>query len=524
MKMKYYCIWMIVLLGCVSCHDFLTEYPNNLVYIESTSDLDELLLGEGYMPTGNGSQNETACPVWIHVMDDDAMLADSYNAPLSGAGAYRWMADIYKEASEVSEDGDILNTDVLDDPMWKKLYRHVSAVNTILDEIERFKIDPDYSRIKGEAYFLRAGYYWLLINLYAKPYDVKNASTDLGVPLKLTNVVQDKYFTRQTVEEVYDVIIQDLKMAIECLQGEQRRSVYRASEAAARLLLSRVYLYMEKYELSLAECNYILENTGYVLRDLNVLDANASILSKASQEVIFSQGEYRLCDGDYSLKNSYWFGTNLAGYATYQISTELNRLFDGGGETVVEEQSKSIDLRWILGVKRVLDFSTFTYREFPAKMKSWQDGGVSDCFVLRLGEVYLNKAEALAMLGREEEANTVISHLREKRIKKADFIYKERAGEELIRFIRLERRLELCFEGHRWFDLRRYAVNSRLPERKSITHYWRASRDEKKGSYTLNPYGEDGGWVCQIPANEIWLSDGVMKPNEDRPARSFVAQ
>ena len=36
--------------------------------------------------------------------------------------------------------------------------------------------------------------------------------------------------------------------------------------------------------------------------------------------------------------------------------------------------------------------------------------------------------------------------------------------------IRLERRRELCFEGHRWFDLRRYAVCEKYPYSKQIRH------------------------------------------------------
>src|SRR5699024_11034563 len=92
-------------------------------------------------------------------------------------------------------------------------------------------------------------------------------------------------------------------------------------------------------------------------------------------------------------------------------------------------------------------------------------------FLLRLPEVLLNKAEALAILGRDVEAMAVLEELRVKRIVAAE--YKEldaRSGKKLIELIRDERRRELCGEGHRWFDLRRYAVHPKYPSTKEIVH------------------------------------------------------
>ena len=44
------------------------------------------------------------------------------------------------------------------------------------------------------------------------------------------------------------------------------------------------------------------------------------------------------------------------------------------------------------------------------------------------------------------------------------------SGEELVRFIREERRRELCLEGHRWFDLRRYKVAEKYPQETTVNH------------------------------------------------------
>lgn len=101
------------------------------------------------------------------------------------------------------------------------------------------------------------------------------------------------------------------------------------------------------------------------------------------------------------------------------------------------------------------------------------------------------------------------------------------SGKELVQFIREERRRELCFEGHRWFDLRRYAVASKYSEEKSISHaifimganLSPSSVAIYDRSYTLDPYGEDHAWVLPIPEEEIVFNEGVMVDNPERKER-----
>ena len=100
-------------------------------------------------------------------------------------------------------------------------------------------------------------------------------------------------------------------------------------------------------------------------------------------------------------------------------------------------------------------------------------------------------------------------------------------GAELVNFVRDERRRELCFEGHRWFDLRRYAVNSRFPFSKEIRHVayeYQASGDYAAvGEYVLRPYAEDeAAYVFPIPSDEIVINHGSLAQNADRPERELI--
>lgn len=84
-----------------------------------------------------------------------------------------------------------------------------------------------------------------------------------------------------------------------------------------------------------------------------------------------------------------------------------------------------------------------------------------------------------------------------------------------MRFIRDERRRELCFEGYRWFDLRRYAVSSKYPEEKEIKHEYILSGGQVSENYVLKKYSQDGGgWVLPIPDYVITFNNGLIKDNE----------
>ena len=161
--------------------------------------------------------------------------------------------------------------------------------------------------------------------------------------------------------------------------------------------------------------------------------------------------------------------------------------------------------------------------------KKFSDEGVMDISgnksdapwpVFRLAEMYLNKAEAEAMLDKAEAIQTIKTLLNnrfEGGIPPVDGLN----GKDLVSFIRDERRRELCFEAHRWFDLRRYAVSPKYPEKKSIKHTTYDKNGVLEGDYVLKPYGEDPAWVLPIPGYEIVYNQGNLVDNPQRVEREL---
>ena len=132
---------------------------------------------------------------------------------------------------------------------------------------------------------------------------------------------------------------------------------------------------------------------------------------------------------------------------------------------------------------------------------------------LRLSEAYLNYAEASAMMGNSEEATRALNTLREKRFDPEDFEEEIFGSDEaLIEFIRDERRRELCFEGHRWFDLRRWGMPA-------ITHTW---YDSEGTSSTYRLEECDLMYTVPIP-NEAMQKNGKLVQNPLPEKRSPIS-
>lgn len=91
--------------------------------------------------------------------------------------------------------------------------------------------------------------------------------------------------------------------------------------------------------------------------------------------------------------------------------------------------------------------STYNFNVQPYSPAQW--------ILFRLSEIYLNYAEAEAELGQTVTALTYLNKIRQ-RAGMPDVV--SAGGDDLIQKIRQERRIELCFEGHRFFDLRRWGI------------------------------------------------------------------
>lgn len=520
MKILTY-LYLLLVLVLTGCSSYLEEYSQDQYRASSYTDLDELLLGACYYPVKN-SESITASKsmgAFIHFIADEM---EEQNGGVSGQYAYDIKQSVFgqytwQERVGVNES----NTSfAAENGTWTESYKYINVANSIIASAAKLpRNTPDEiqgaARVEGEARFLRAAYYFWLVNLYGKPYTATTAGTDLGVPLKLQEEVLDILYSRNTVQEVYDQILLDLMEAAQLLNDSTpRKSIYRADQATVHLLLSRVHLYMQHWEQALNYADLVI-----AVRP-SLLDLNASqepFLRKESVENIFSMGgnevSRNMCnsvqsfrvshdlhntynDDDLRKSNWYWSMGDFVGYT---------KTIPAGGRTNRSD----------------LDYYIEQYFTRPYTSSLYP---VSDKFLYRTAEAYLNKAEAAAYLGRDDEARSVVNTLRRNRYRAGAAYQVTVNGVELIRNIREERRRELALEGHRWFDLRRYGVNVILPESKRIVHNYSIYTERnsqtirERRQYVLE--SNDPAYTLPIPQSVIDFNTGMI--GNERPARTFI--
>lgn len=494
-----------------SCSDFLSEYSQDMIVAKTVTDLDEVLLGEVYVgsqPMPNGPSGIRTCG-FFNIIDDDVNTGkgksqDDKPQPswisclYSNFGYFGWQFDVGQNFDHSIVTGDEIT--------WNDMYHRINVINIILDEITDLPHTSEndeaaYWRVQGEAHFLRAWFYFVLANLYGDAYSPQTCATKLCVPLKLSAAVEhdkdkDTQFQRATVKEVYAQIIDDLTFAEQYLSKSPQKKnhrLHRATLEAVQLLFSRVSLYMQDWVTAEKKADAVINSNLATFSTLGSFGEGA-FLTAENPEVIFSQGS------NYLATNRILSG--LSG--DFCVAKELYDLYS--------ENDYRRD--------KFFNISATDSIALAAKYERGTDfrPHISDVFTLRIAEAYLNKMEACAMQsGKENTASDLLNKFRRQRIE--SYSNESYSGIVLVEQIRQERRKELCFEGHRWFDLRRYAANEQYPYTKNIVHVFNVYNDNGFSyarTYVLNE--NDPAYTFALPKAVVKFDKIPMEdnPREDR--------
>ncbi|NLR91692.1 RagB/SusD family nutrient uptake outer membrane protein [Flammeovirga agarivorans] len=389
---------------------------------------------------------------------------------------------------------------------WSYSYRTIVGCNQIIEKAEK-AVSPSMDHLIGENYYLRGMLMFYLVNVYGRPYT--QGPDNLGVPIKLSTDVTDLP-PRAKVGEVYEQILEDLKMAEE-LMTLNKSNVY-ASKEAAQALLSRVYLYMDDLDNSIEYSNKVINSGKYSLLSTEQLRRSMELPPEGNPEEIFSLKFTKDADyghGWYTVGGMYATIQNVGWgemYASKSFVDLINQnpedarkshfeaqyLKDEAGAQIpsvfwVNENNQYVqetlidDSYIVLNEKEytihteemegetlhyfIDDMSNKQYVEKDHLMEdrngyfkyfiykcSMQEGEphLWSPTVSRLGEIYLNLAEAYAKKGDVSNALANVNIIRQR----AGIPTVSNIGDkELIDVVLDERRLELVWEGHRKFDV-----------------------------------------------------------------------
>ena len=476
---------------CVSCSDFLEPKSQNEYVPKTAAALNEMLLGSAYARCDYSGGLFSL----LAILDDDVVCSASPYPVYAGGettlaarhALYSWQPDMFVTLEDVG---------VRDAP-WGKYYDLISGCNAALDYVDdMIGTSEEIATVKAQALALRALYYFNLVNLFGEPYSHNKEA--LGVPLKLTSDLTMNFPRRNTVEEVYEQIVKDLddaeRLYSSLPEADQWKQDYRTSLPMVQLLKSRVFLHMERWEEAAMCAEKVITDWEFSLVDLNGLPTPTELepyynfISFDCSETIYLYGNLRDMMDYVSLttqpenssvrRNQFCASDDLLeGYVEGDLRKEKY--------IVTEKEDPSVYLPW---------------GKFSISSEHLAGSSLEFGLAFRLSEAYLNWAEGAALSGDPETARDAINTLRAKRFTPETYApMPELTGDELVEFIRQERRLELCFEGFRWFDLRRYGMPS-------ISHDWRLE-GEFVARYTLAE--DDPGYTLPIPETALELNTNL---------------
>ncbi|MBN8650481.1 MAG: RagB/SusD family nutrient uptake outer membrane protein [Cytophagales bacterium] len=332
--------------------------------------------------------------------------------------------------------------------VWYIAYKMINAANQNIESAEEgSSAANDY--LLGENYFMRALAQFDLLRLFAKPYS--HGTDNKGIILRLNSASPDLQ-ARATVGESYDQVVADLLKAAQLMANGTSRGNEYASKEAAWALLSRAYLYMENHAktieyatLAIESPNFQLETTANYLELFhNTYTSNESILVM----------KHLLPDDKGLASIGSMYLTDLIGWGEVYQSEPLRNLMS----------QHSQDVRSTLVVPQLAnDGVTVVTRNgipkyFITKF-SYQDDIItlSSPHVLRLAEMYLNRAEAYAKDGQNQKALDDINVIRTRAGLSASLytLANLQGATTVLGAVLQERRLELAYEGHRAIDLYR---------------------------------------------------------------------
>lgn len=354
------------------------------------------------------------------------------------------------------------NASALD--IWRGPNPGILYCNTVLESVPAMDIDADLkNRILGEARFLRAHYYFILVQLFG------DVPMSISTPQPGDNLMPSRT-DRMTIYN--EVIIPDLKEAVNLLPVRESYSgsdIGRASKGAAAGMLAKVYLTLGMYEESLA-MSMLVEELGYTL-NADYSDAfGGEERHKNTGESLFEVQYYGLTKAGFwddenqaswlstymGPRNSGWVG---GAYGWNQPTQEFVDSYEEGDlrkdKTILYEGCPPFD---DMQYKASWSNTGYNVRKFLVPLSVSPDYNTNSAgfVVLRFADVLLMKAEALNELGRTQEAEEPLYRVRRRAglTNRSDVEGLSQAA--MREKIRHERRIELAFEGHRWFDMVRW--------------------------------------------------------------------
>ncbi len=371
---------------------------------------------------------------------------------------------------------------------WTLAYANIARANIILDRIDAVEMaDALRTQYKGEAKFIRALMYFNLVQFFG----------NIQLVLHEIKSEEEAYsFAQVRPQDVYNQVISDLRDAIGALPATYPSNQKgKATKGAAQGLLGKVYVTNKQFNEALPVLNDVITTGGY---ELLTNYANVfAVTNKNNKEIVF--------DVQY-LANGFGEGSNFS--LLFAPFGSAEAVTSGGTPGGNHEGTLDLHNAFETGDLR-RDVASFYYptaavyytRKFLDKPKA-KDEGNNHWPVLRYADILLLYAEALNEADRTDDA---FAPLNQVRVRAGLSELSDLTKEEFHDAVHKERRIELCFEGDRWFQLLRTGTMFQV-----MTDY--KAKYLTSGGYRVVDYVVTPNKVLfPIPFSEVSLNTNLVQ-------------
>ncbi|MFK7061181.1 RagB/SusD family nutrient uptake outer membrane protein [Flavobacterium oreochromis] len=387
----------------------------------------------------------------------------------------------------------------------------------------------EYRNIIAQAKALRAFSHFQLMVYFSS--DLKNNNALGTILLNRTPKIDEK-FLRSTNGELFAFIEEDLDYAFNNIQpittGTKPWSY--VSKSMINAFRARMYAYRGNYTLAEQYADWVISNSGLTLVDGTVIPTG--VVGSTDWNTVFygasTPNDYRKMWADLNRGEVIWALARQNTPSIQGISGFYNTNASNiGGAVLFDMGRKTFNLlnnNWDIRRYTNIDPTSVIAKNYDSVSDYKNNdvlvidkypgipgaGLVNDIKVFRLSEIYLIKAECLAnkgnLNGADNSVAAILKQIRDKRSYAGARPLPVYANEtESWADILLERRLELCFEGHRYIDIKRLGRKANLTIDRDPLDCDTYSLNECSMSVT------DSRFTLPIPINELNANPNIQQ-------------
>ncbi|OOG20375.1 hypothetical protein BWD42_07750 [Sphingobacterium sp. CZ-UAM] len=445
----------LLVCSLVSCNKYLDKLPDNRVELKTPEQVAQMLVS-AYPNFQN--------IVFLELLSDNT----GFRTPL-----------INRDTAQVSifRFTDFSNDYGSRDNIWKGYYESIAVANQALDAC---KIDSTrFAYNRGEALLIRAYDHFMLVGLYAKPYNEGTADSDMGIPYvqEPVNDIQTK-FHRNTVREVYQLIEKDLLEGMRLVDDTKYQNpAYRFTKRAAFAFATSFYLAKKDYA-SVQRYSSLLF-PGNTINDY-IRPYNTSYAMSENWAILY---------GGASEKANILL-TSPADLINNDLSNVRYGLNDSIYRALYLRPTASGVSKWAFILKSELAKKNYREEKYPLKEVLIGNGYAyyySNRCILSTEDVLFNQAESYIMQNQYDQALKLLNFWISKRAsnynaarhrltlaKLTAYYPNNDTKTALMNEMLWYKRLEFMQTGMRWYDI----IRLDLP----VTH-----KDEYNKTFTLAP-------------------------------------